>query len=95
MAILKLNKLGKTITYDDAAFIVGKHFTSINDKLINTLQLQRNAGSILSADLLTASINQKINELKPIPFTSAINISHNKKYVKYTILEEGFIQKNL
>lgn len=83
--ILKLNKLGAVISYDEAANIVGTHFNNINDKLLNTLQLQRNSGSILSPDLLTASINQKMEELKPIPFTSAIDISENKKYLKFAL----------
>lgn len=83
--VLKLNKLGSVISYDEAANIVGTHFSNINDKLLNTLQLQRNSGSILSPDLLTASINQKMEELKPIPFTSAIDIGENKKYLKFAL----------
>lgn len=83
--VLKLNKLGSVISYDEAANIVGIHFNNINDKLLNTLQLQRNSGSILSPDLLTASINQKMEELKPIPFTSAIDIGENKKYLKFAL----------
>jgi len=83
--VLKLNKLGEVISYDEAANIVGTHFNNINDKLLNTLQLQRNSGSILSPDLLTASINQKMEELKPIPFTSAIDIGENKKYLKFAL----------
>ena len=83
--VLKLNKLGAIISYDEAANIVGTHFNNINDKLLNTLQLQRNSGSILSPDLLTASINQKMEELKPIPFTSAINLNENKKYLKFAL----------
>ena len=31
-------------------------------------------------------INQKINELKPIPFVSAIDLSENKKYLRYAII---------
>jgi len=83
--VLKLNKLGSVISYDEAANIVGTHFNNINDKLLNTLQLQRSSGSILSPDLLTASINQKMEELKPIPFTSAIDIGENKKYLKFAL----------
>ena len=82
---LKLNKLGEIISYETAANIVGTHFNTINDKLLNTLQLQSHSGSILSNDLLTASINQKMEELKPIPFTSAINLSENKKYLKFAL----------
>ena len=83
--VLKLNKLGHIISYDQAASIIGSHFTNINDKLLNTLQLQRNNGSILSNDLLEASINQKIQELKPVSFTSAINLNENKRYLKYSL----------
>ncbi len=89
--VLKLNKLGSVITYDEAANIVGTHFNNINDKLLNTLQLQRNSGSILSPDLLTASINQKMEELKPIPFTSAIDIGENKKYLKFALPPIGLM----
>lgn len=81
--ILKLNKLGKIISYEDAALIIGNHFLHINDKLLNTLQLQQQSGSILSHQLLEASVNQKIEELKPIPFSGAINLAENKKYIKY------------
>ncbi|MES2566252.1 MAG: hypothetical protein V4565_05265 [Bacteroidota bacterium] len=83
--VLKLNKLGSIISYDEAARIVGTHFSNINDKLLNTLQLQRNSGSILSPELLTASINQKMNELKPVPFTSAINLNENRQYLKFAL----------
>ena len=83
--ILKLNKLGSIISYDEAADIIGTHFKLINDKLLNTLQLQRNHGSILSTDLLEASINQKMQELKPVPFTAAINLTENKQYLKYAL----------
>jgi hypothetical protein len=83
--VLKLNKLGSIISYDQAAAIIGIHFNSINDKLLNTLQLQRHSGSILSSDLLEASIHQKMEELKPIPFTAAINLNENKRYLKYAL----------
>ncbi len=83
--LLKLNKLGSIITYDEAAGIIGTHFNTINDKLLNTLQLQRNSGSILSPDLLTASINQKMEELRPVPFSSAINLNDNRRYLRFAL----------
>ena len=85
LPILKLNKFGSVITYEQAAQIIGNHFSTISDKLLNTLQLQSNSGSILSNDLLEASINQKMQELKPIPFTSAIDLGENKRYLKYAV----------
>lgn len=91
----KLYKLGKLLSYEDAASIIGKHFSNVRDKLINTLQLQQQItesnNPIANSDLITASINQKIKELKPIPFTLAVDFSENKKYLKYAIVPVLFI----
>ncbi len=83
--LLKLNKIGNVISYDQAANIIGNHFTNVQDKLLNVLQLQNNKILSGSDELLLASINQKINELKPVPFTTAVNINENKKYLKYVL----------
>jgi len=85
--LLKLYKIGKIISYEQAADIIGKHFGNIQDKLLNTLQL-KNIALLESehSDLIEASINQKISELKPIPFVNAIDLKANKKYVKYALL---------
>lgn len=83
--LLKLNKIGDTLSYNDAANIIGTHFTNVQDKLLNVLQLQNQQGLLGSNDLLMASIDQKINELRPVPFTSAIDLKENTKYLKYVI----------
>lgn len=83
--LLKLNKIGKIISYHQAAEIIGGHFSNVQDKLLNVLQLQNNKVMGGSDDLLLAGINQKINELKPVPFVAAIDLSDNKKYLKYTL----------
>ncbi|HTA62478.1 MAG TPA: DUF4175 family protein [Bacteroidia bacterium] len=81
--VLKLNSFGKVISHNQAAAIIGSHFTNVQDKLLNVLQLQSTQNNYASLDLLNASINQKITELKPVPFTAAIDINENKKYLKY------------
>ncbi len=81
--LLKLNKIGTIISYNQAAGIIGSHFVNVQDKLLNVLQLQNNQLLSGSKDLLVASINQKITELKPIPFSTAIDFNDNKKYLKY------------
>lgn len=81
--LLKLNKLSKRLSYNDAANIIGNHFSTIQDKLLNVLQLQNNQSMSGSPDLMMASIDQKISELRPIPFTNAVNIGENKRYLKY------------
>ncbi|HRS53093.1 MAG TPA: hypothetical protein P5250_00105 [Bacteroidales bacterium] len=85
--LLKLYKIGKVISYEEAAIIIGKHFPEVEDKLLNTLQLQKmGQNNIINDELLQASIEQKIKQLKPIPFTNAINLKENKKYVKHAIV---------
>lgn len=80
--LFKLYKLGKFIDYPTAATIIGTHFGEVKDKLLNTLQLIKE-GENSDNELVEYSINQKIEELKPIPFSNAIDISKNKKYLKY------------
>jgi len=83
----KLYRLGKIISHEQAAIIIGKHFSNVNDKLLNTLQLKKIADSVEQDNsLLMAGIDQKIHELEPFPFHSAVNFNVNRKYLKYLIL---------
>ena len=85
--VFKLIKIGKQISHEQAAEIIGKHFPEVSDKLLNTLQLHKLSESQqMKSDLLNASIDQKVKELKPIPFQSAIDFRVNKKYLKYPII---------
>lgn len=85
--LLKIFRITSTINYYEAAKIIGKHFPQINDKITNTLQLKEVVES-KSGDfsLVLAGIDQKINELKPIPFQLAIDFKKNKKYVKFAAI---------
>lgn len=84
--VLKLNSFGKIISYNQAAQIIGNHFGNVQDKLLNVLQLQSLNENYASVELLNAGINQKITELKPVPFTAAIDLNENKKYLKYAAI---------
>jgi len=84
--VLKLNSFGSVISYKQAANIIGSHFNAVQDKLLNVLQLQSLEQNTASVELLNAGINQKIGELKPIPFTAAIDLNENRKYLKYTAI---------
>ncbi len=88
--LAKLYKFGKVINHKQAAQIIGNHFDEVKDKLINVLQLEHLAET-RSNDLLLASIDQKSLELKPVPFTNAINLTENKKYLKYLIIPLIFL----
>ena len=82
--IAKLYKFGKVINHNQAAQIIGNHFEEVKDKLINVLQLEQLAET-KSNYLLLASIDQKAMELKPIPFSNAVNLTENKKHLKYLL----------
>jgi plastocyanin len=78
-------RIGQSITHEDAATIIGKHFSNVKDKLLNILQLNQQSQNTYNKDLIEASINQKIDGIKLVPFTNAINIAENKKYLKYLL----------
>jgi hypothetical protein len=84
--LMKIRKIGKIISHEQAAQIIGKHFGDIQDKLLNTLQLKKLADSGgPGTDLLIAGIEQKISGMKLFPFVSAIDLSRNRKFLKYAI----------
>lgn len=90
--LLNFLKLGKVISHEQASVIIGNHFPEIHDKLTNTLQLQK----VLlekpdQKDLILAGINQKVSQMQPIPFVSAIKISENRKYLRYALFPIGVI----
>ena len=87
-------RLGEVISHEQAAEIIGDHFGDVKDKLLNLLQLGREAetqtadartASGVSEDLLLASIDQKSAELQPVPFRRAIDLGENKRYLRYAL----------
>ncbi len=81
--IFYLFKLKKGIGIKDAAYMIGKHFPEVGDKLTNLLDL---ANDTEKSELLLASINQKSRELTPIPFTKAVDYKDSLKYSKYIVI---------
>jgi len=78
--IAKLFKLQKGIDFTQASNIIGNHFPEVGDKLLNVLQLQQKNEQ---SELLLASIEQKSEEMQPIPFVNAVSFKQNLKYLKY------------
>ncbi|MFT5926720.1 MAG: hypothetical protein ACI9WL_001470, partial [Rubritalea sp.] len=78
--LARLLQLSRGINFRDASTMIGIHFPEVSDKLINVLQLHKNGGD---DELTWASINQKSEHLKPIPFTLAIDYKRNKKFLPY------------
>ena len=84
---IKIVRIGQRITHAYAAKIIGDHFVDVQDKLLNILQLKEMAGTNPDdSGLIEAGINQKIVQIKPIPFQKAIDFSRNKKYLKYPVV---------
>jgi len=84
--LFKLFRIGRIISHQQAAQIIGKHFSDVQDRLINTLQLKSLSDqSTENMALINASIEQKIATLQPVPFNSAIDFNKNRKYLKFAI----------
>lgn len=77
-------RLGQVISHEKAAEMIGSHFGTVKDRLLNVLQLKKQSDSTQS-DLLLASIEQKTEEIKLVPFKSAIDLSKNRKYLRYAL----------
>ncbi|MBU6324386.1 MAG: hypothetical protein KJS92_02770 [Bacteroidetes bacterium] len=89
--LLKLYRIGKVISYEEAALIVGRHFPEVSDKLLNTLQLQQMQQGGATEPLLEASIRQKTEALRPVRFTAAINFRENRKLARYAAVPAALI----
>ncbi len=85
LPIVHYFKLGKIISHEKAAEIIGLHFEDVKDKLINILHLNRQADSAASRELVLASIDQKTAEIQPVPFQAAIDLRNNRRYLPYAL----------
>lgn len=86
LPLARLFRLGKVISHYQAAAIIGKHFPEVQDKLLNTLELKKiEEESAQGSDLIRASIDQKIEKLRPVPFRAAIDIRSNLRYLRYAL----------
>ena len=83
---LRLKSFGNRINRYQASGIIGTYFPDVSDRLLNTLQLndQMNVNSA-DYELLNASVQQRSVAMNVVPFTEAININENKKYLPYLI----------
>ena len=86
--IMKIAGLGKQLSNEEIAKIVGKHFSQIDDKLLNVFELQKQMerGDYMSYDLLSAAIDTKIDSFKAYSFVQAIPVEKTKRIALWTIL---------
>ncbi|WP_354617586.1 hypothetical protein [Sediminicola luteus] len=78
-----LFRLKKGLSNKQASLLIGKHFPEVGDKLYNLLEL---ADDPAQSELLLASIDQRSENLKSIPFTKAINYKDGLVYGKYLLI---------
>ncbi|MDX1904750.1 MAG: DUF4175 family protein [Thermonemataceae bacterium] len=83
LPLSKILKLSKQISDEKAAEFIGQYFADINDKLLNTLQLRKMEQK---NDLLLAGIQQKTKELSYFRFPDAIDLSENRKYLRFLLI---------
>lgn len=84
--LFRLGKLGKRLSIVDASSMIGRIFPEVSDKLKNTLQLHDNREDIsLNLELVNASIEQRAKNLSVIPFSSGIDLTENRRYLRYLL----------
>lgn len=83
--VAKLLNIGRDLDYEKAAQIVGKHFSHVEDRLLNALYLNSQKSNALAI----AMVEKRSDELNPVPFQEAIDISSNKKGLKYLLAALG------
>ena len=73
LPILHLLNILKPISLKSTTLIIQSHFSSIQDKLLNIIELSEYHNVDSSNELVLASIDQKIDELKVFDFNEAIS----------------------
>lgn len=78
-----LFRIKKGISNKEASVLIGKHFPRVGDRLFNLLDLAEDEEQ---SELLLASIEQRSENLNPVPFVKAVDFGENLKYAKYLII---------
>lgn len=78
----------KGLGQEESAQMIGSHFPAIKDRLLNVIQL---SAIKHESALLDAGILQKSRQFENITFESAIDLSANKKYLKYFLFPFGIM----
>ncbi len=81
-------KIGRKITPEQAAAIIGKHYKNeLNDKITNVLQLKKYLReNSENTALIIAGIEQKTKRINPIPFHKALPLKSNLRLVPYFVV---------
>jgi hypothetical protein len=72
----------------EAARIIGGRIPTVKDRLLNLLQLSGNENA---SALTYASVRQKSVEFEPLAFDSVVDLSENRRYLKFLLLPLLFV----
>jgi len=75
-------KITSSLTPHQANSILQKHFPELKDQLKNILELETMPSSSYSESLIQKAIQQKSENIRLIPFTQAVKLKANYKYIK-------------
>lgn len=84
--LLKLLHILKPLDTKSASFIIQQNFEGINDKLLNIIELASISGHEYSHDIVLASIDQKIEELKIFDFKEAVQFKNLRKILLFLLI---------
>ena len=81
--LLKILSVGKKISRNKAASMIGKLIPGIDDKLLNTIQLYNTQKeNDFALEIISASIEKRSEKLHFFSFKKAISFKENVKYLK-------------
>ncbi len=84
--LLKLLHIIKPIDLKSSSELIQKYFTDIQDKLLNIIELSTLNDEQYSNDIVLASIDQKIDEIKVFDFNEAIQFKNLLNILTYFII---------
>ena len=78
--LVNLLRFRKKMSLEQASLLIGRFFPEIQDKLLNTLQLTEGFDDNASDELLAATIEQRTQQLAPLRFSDAVDLTGNLRY---------------
>jgi hypothetical protein len=84
--LLKMAKVIKPIDLKETTKLIQQHFTEIEDKLLNIIELKDLNEEYYSNELILASIDQKIEQLEIFDFNEAVQFKNAKYVFSYLML---------
>lgn len=84
--LLRLTNILKPLSLKSTTTLIQNHFSGIQDKLLNIIELSEYKNSDVSNEIVLASIDQKIEELKVFDFNEAINYRNVRLISVYLLI---------